>query len=233
MKKNLLIAASCLMIGGALLTGCSKDDTTPPVITLNGSSSVDLILNSAYTDQGATASDDEDGTITPIVSGSVNKDKVGSYVITYTATDKAGNQSSATRTVRVYNQAEVFAGNYNVVDSFPGTSVAPYPYTQIISVDSTTNLRLKFNKFADYANNTGITATAASNLQSFDISLQTALAIGSGSGSCSIVDHRFNMNTGSFVKISATIFRFQYNDEIINSGTCNGSTTVNSYWVKQ
>lgn len=232
MRKNLILAASCLFLAGSLLTGCSKDDTTPPVITINGNSSVESILNQAYTDAGATASDDEDGTLTVTTSGTVNKDLAGSYVITYTATDKAGNQGSATRTVRVYNQAEVFAGTYNVVDSFPGTSLAPYPYTQTIRVDSVTNLKLKFNKFADYANNTNIIANANSSVTSFDIPFQTAANIGTGTG-CNVADHTFQSTANSFSRISSTTFRFTYVDAIINGGTCNASTTVNSYWVKQ
>lgn len=39
-------------------------DTTPPVITLNGSSTVNLLVGDSYTDAGATASDNVDGDIT-------------------------------------------------------------------------------------------------------------------------------------------------------------------------
>jgi hypothetical protein len=229
MRKNLLIAASCIVLGGALITGCSKDDTSAPVISLNGSSSVTSVLNTAYTDPGATATDDEDGAITVTSSGTVNKDKVGTYVITYSAIDKAGNQASATRSVRVYNEGETFAGTYNVVDSIVGTALV-YPYTQTISVDSTVNKKIHFNKFGNYANNTGITATSSGT--TFDLPFQTATNIGSGSGTCDVGDHTFQGVANTFGTITNG-FRFQYVDAVINGGSCNGSVTVNSNWVKQ
>lgn len=228
MKKNLSITAFSMLLAAAFITGCSKDDTTPPVITLSGSSSVELVLNSPYTELGATANDAEDGAVTVSTSGSVNKDLVWPYVITYTATDKAGNTASETRNVRVYNQGETFAGTYNVIDSIVGTTLV-YPYTQVIRVDSAVNNRIRFNKFGDYANNTNITATASG--ATFDIPFQTGLNIGTGSG-CNVSDHTFQSVSNSFGTITNG-FRFQYVDAIINGGTCNGSVSVNSNWVRQ
>jgi len=76
-------------------------DTTAPVITLNGDSSVTHSAGTAYADLGATASDSKDGTVSVTMSGSVNSDVVNSYTITYSATDAAGNKTSLTRTVNV------------------------------------------------------------------------------------------------------------------------------------
>jgi subtilisin len=76
-------------------------DTTPPVITLNGSNPVNITVGSTYTDAGAVAVDTVDGSVTVVVTGAVNTTVVGTYIITYTATDKAGNEATATRTVNV------------------------------------------------------------------------------------------------------------------------------------
>ncbi len=76
-------------------------DSTPPVITLNGSNPVTVIKGTRYTDAGATANDDRDGNVTVTTSGSVDINSVGSYTLTYSATDKAGNVSTKTRTVNV------------------------------------------------------------------------------------------------------------------------------------
>ncbi|MDH5518298.1 MAG: DUF5011 domain-containing protein [Gammaproteobacteria bacterium] len=76
-------------------------DTTAPVITLNGAASITLTQGTAYSEQGATATDNFDGSVTVVISGSVNINTVGTYTITYTATDAAGNSSSLTRTVTV------------------------------------------------------------------------------------------------------------------------------------
>jgi hypothetical protein len=76
-------------------------DTTPPVITLNGATSMTLECGvNAYTEPGATAVDDCDGPVAVTISGGV-PDEVGTYVVTYTATDASGNTAIATRTVQV------------------------------------------------------------------------------------------------------------------------------------
>ena len=81
----------------------TSEDTTPPVVTLNGSAEMSLFVDRTYTELGATATDDSDGDITSsiVISGEVNTSKVGTYTLTYTATDSAGNSGSATRTVHV------------------------------------------------------------------------------------------------------------------------------------
>ncbi len=77
-------------------------DVTAPVITLNGPASQTLECHvSTYTEQGATAADDRDGAVAVTTSGSVNVNAKGTYTITYTASDAAGNTASATRTVTV------------------------------------------------------------------------------------------------------------------------------------
>ena len=76
-------------------------DTTKPVVSLIGSSSITINLGTAYTDKGATATDNIDGTITPVKTGTVNINTAGTYIITWTATDAAGNVKTVTRTVIV------------------------------------------------------------------------------------------------------------------------------------
>ena len=78
-------------------------DTTPPVITLNGTNPVTITQGQTYTDQGAFANDDVDGSITNNIqmSSNVNTSSVGTYTVTYTVSDAAGNTTTATRTVYV------------------------------------------------------------------------------------------------------------------------------------
>jgi len=76
-------------------------DITAPVITLNGESSITLLLNEIYSELGASAIDNRDGTVEVVVSGTVDTSTLGSYIITYTATDNANNTSSITRTIEV------------------------------------------------------------------------------------------------------------------------------------
>lgn len=76
-------------------------DTTGPSITLNGQSPVILSAGSAFTDEGAKGVDTVDGEVSVTVTGKVDANTAGKYQLIYTATDKAGNSSSETRTVVV------------------------------------------------------------------------------------------------------------------------------------
>lgn len=77
-------------------------DTTAPVITLTGATSVSLTVGQTFTDEGATTADIVDGAGTADVSGSVNTSSAGTYTLTYDKTDAAGNHAAAvTRTVTV------------------------------------------------------------------------------------------------------------------------------------
>jgi hypothetical protein len=77
-------------------------DTTPPVITLTGEATINLNLGDAYTEEGATGVDETDGNVAVIVSGSVDANADGTYVITYNAHDTVGNNATeVTRTVIV------------------------------------------------------------------------------------------------------------------------------------
>ena len=75
-------------------------DTTAPTITLNGSGSITLEADAAYTEQGATAVDSVDGALDVVITGSVGS-AAGTYTLTYTATDAAGNSAQVQRVVTV------------------------------------------------------------------------------------------------------------------------------------
>ena len=77
------------------------EDTTAPVVTLTGEATVHVEQDTAYVDAGATANDNVDGAISPVMSGTVDTSVPGTYTITYTATDAADNVGTASRTVIV------------------------------------------------------------------------------------------------------------------------------------
>ena len=78
-------------------------DVTAPVITLIGSASVSLSVGGTYSEQGATAFDDIDGSVPVTIGGdTVSTSVAGTYTVTYDAEDQAGNHAvQATRTVTV------------------------------------------------------------------------------------------------------------------------------------
>lgn len=90
-------------------------DTTPPVITLLGDATTSIPDGTQYVDAGATANDDIDGDITPkiTITGSVDTTTAGTYTLTYTISDAAGN--AATPIVRtVIVEAPVVASTEKV-----------------------------------------------------------------------------------------------------------------------
>jgi 5-hydroxyisourate hydrolase-like protein (transthyretin family) len=79
-------------------------DKVAPVITLNGSSVVNVILNTNYTDAGATAIDNKDGEVDVHVSGVVDTSNIGTYKLTYEASDRFNNTAIVTRTIYVLDE---------------------------------------------------------------------------------------------------------------------------------
>ena len=76
-------------------------DITAPVITLTGSSTINLNLGATFTDPGATATDNVNGNITSSITaaGLVDTSLAGTYAIVYSVSDSDGNSTSVTRIV--------------------------------------------------------------------------------------------------------------------------------------
>ncbi len=90
-------------------------DNTVPVITLTGSSTVDLTVGDSYTDEGATANDNIDGDITAdiVVGGdTVDTSAEGTYIVTYNVSDGSGN--AAVEVTRMVNVATGSSGSVSV-----------------------------------------------------------------------------------------------------------------------
>lgn len=81
---------------------------TAPVITLIGDATISLTRGDTYTEQGATATDDTDVSVSVVIGGdTVDTGTVGTYTVTYNATDSNGNHATqVTRTVTVSAPAE-------------------------------------------------------------------------------------------------------------------------------
>ncbi|GGA75505.1 hypothetical protein GCM10011369_16710 [Neiella marina] len=101
-----LISASIVGCGGG--SGGSptpqppaSTDTQAPVITLNGNATMTIDVGDQFTDPGTTVTDNVDNGLQAEASGSVDTNSPGTYVITYSAEDAAGNVATTTRTVVV------------------------------------------------------------------------------------------------------------------------------------
>ena len=197
MKKQLIkISIIAVATTALILSGCKKDDATLPVVTLIGSATINISLNSAYTDLGATATDNKDGDVTSkiTVSNPVNKDLAGTYTVKYSVTDAAGNIGTADRTVNVVNDAASMAGTYSsvmvydngtLVQSRPTdcSSTAANSITDVIAISTTVNNELLITRFAGYVFATGSTkikmkVSGTATGSSITVSSQTTTNIG-------------------------------------------------------
>ncbi|WP_051229581.1 immunoglobulin-like domain-containing protein [Psychroserpens burtonensis] len=95
------------------------EDTTPPVISLIGASTVNLNVGDTYNEQGATATDNQDGNLTSsiVIAGTVNTNSAGTYLVNYNVSDAAGN--AATQVTRTVNVSDPSSGCSGGITSFP------------------------------------------------------------------------------------------------------------------
>ncbi len=66
-----------------------------------------MLLGESYVERGASAEDDRDGDINVSITGLVDTEVVGIYIITYLATDSAGNNTVMARAVSVVIEDKV------------------------------------------------------------------------------------------------------------------------------
>src|SRR5689334_4120273 len=219
MKKHLIsISAVMVVLSLFIIQSCKKDDTTPPVITMNGNSSQTISLQSSYSDAGATANDDEDGAVTVTSDASStnpNVNQTGTYTITYHATDAAGNEATASRTITVKNDADYLNGSYTTVEG-------AFTWTQTIAASQTENNKITFTKFANYINNTTVKAVVNGTQVSLD---GTQNATGIGPSACT---HQFaSHGTGSAISGTPITFSIKFTDQEMVGGTgCPGTGVV-------
>jgi len=79
-----------------------QEDTTAPIITLNGEATITLSVGDAYNELGAITDDGSE----VIIAGTVDTSTADTYTIRYNATDTAGNHAiEKSRTITVTAQA--------------------------------------------------------------------------------------------------------------------------------
>jgi uncharacterized repeat protein (TIGR01451 family) len=117
-------------------------DATAPSIVLAGPNPQVVECHTAYNELGASATDNCSGTFAATPSGNVDVNVVGSYTVTYSATDAAGNTAIATRTVDVVDTTAptttltnlaIFLNNFTIVfnDDTVTVNGQTYPFNGV------------------------------------------------------------------------------------------------------
>jgi len=173
-------------------------DDIAPAITLEGDSELTHSAGTDYSDAGATATDATDGSVDVVTTGTVDSATVGSYTLTYTATDAAGNIATATRTVKVVDDvAPVLVLN----------GVTPFAHN---AGDVYADMSVSVTDNVDEASAITITATGAVN----------ADVIGSYTVTYTATDAAGNEATAVVRTVNVV-------DEVAPVITLNGAATVN------
>jgi beta-glucanase (GH16 family) len=148
-----LVLTACGGGGGSTSTPTptpTPADTTKPVISITGEQALTIGFGELYSEQGATATDNVDGSVTVSIAGSVNNNVNGDYELTYTASDAAGNTATATRVITVFtgnSSPESYAG-YNLLwsDEFSGAALDNTKWGYDIGGDGWGNNELQYHR---------------------------------------------------------------------------------------
>ncbi len=228
-------------------------DNTPPEIELQSSSPQIIECGESYTELGAVVTDNLDPDIKAgkldgkleIDASQVNTAKCGTYTVTYTATDHAGNETTVEREVIVQDTiAPTATVSYSTTQPTNGDVVAAITPSESVTVTNTENGSLSYTftengsftfEFEDEAGNKGTAVATVSNIDkslptgtmSYDITDPTnqdvtaTLTVPSGT---TILN-----NGGSNTHVFAENGSFEF--EIQNAAGTKGTVAASVTWI--
>ena len=125
-----------------------QPDTANPELELFGGAAITREAGQAWAEPGVEAHDARDGNITDqiVVTGTVDMNSTGTYLLTYTVQDEGGNTATATRTVTVVGNRTVDLNATVAMDMIwcpPGTFTMGSPLEQVRLVDKMMKIKLK------------------------------------------------------------------------------------------
>ena len=128
-----------------------QPDEAVPELELFGGASITHIAGKAWTEPGVAAYDVRDGNLTTAVkiNGTVDVNKTGTYKLTYSVSDAAGNQGTAERIVTVVPNNLTFVAEISVYNSnksvFESRNLKPF-YETTITADNNSSA-VNFNSW--------------------------------------------------------------------------------------
>lgn len=211
----------------AKLNVASYNDTDGPVIKIKGANPYAHPVKSNYIDSGAEAIDAADGKVTVITNSSVNQNVIGTYEVSYTATDSKGHVSVQKRTVMVRDTVR------------PSISVSP----ATVTVNHGTNYDLMTGVTAtdnyDGNINNKVTVTSSPAFDPYEMGTYTiTYNVKDSSGNASLVTSRKVIVNGPNILKSVRYIKWEktdcdyynYDDDIEGNNACaiSGIKAINS-----
>jgi hypothetical protein len=133
-----LLTNSCNLFFNRDTTGEISKLSIKPVVTLLGEPILSLPVGGTYTEQGIEAYVGDSLVDYTIVSGNVNPNQKGFYVVTYSAENQYGWTSNAYRAVLVYSgnaYGSDISGNYKLGFAY-NTVISTYPINGYWQMDN-------------------------------------------------------------------------------------------------
>ena len=244
MKKSVLFPCSCfILLSIFILSSCAKEDTTPPVLTLNYGNNISQPLpvvagTGKWIDPGYTATDNRDGNIfnSVYIFGTVDPNTKGIYTLVYSVKDAAGNVATQNRKVSIYNDADYMIGSgalFTVTDTIttPYSVITPYTVTMTPDIHIDLVHLNRFGGFAPkdtvYTNDSTLTGTINLSSHTFQISSQRVTF--TQTGSVTPETHTFS-GSGSIdsnLVLKTLFIHFSYSDS-----SASGTFTHHCQWSK-
>lgn len=208
-------------------------DTTAPVITLNGSSTMNLTVGTSFTDPGATATDNVDGNLTSniVVTGSVNTNTVGTYTLNYNVSDAAGNAATqVSRTVNVNADTQAPTVPTNVTASNIAQTTATISWSASTDNVAVTGYEVFSGSTSigtvtgTSANITGLTAST-----SYTYTVKAKDAAGNSSASSSTVTFTTLSNQVTYCASKGNRVTYEWIDNVELGGMTNATGANGGY----
>ena len=208
-------------------------DTTAPVITLNGSATMNLTVGGSFTDPGATATDNVDGNLTSsiVVTGSVTTSTVGTYTLNYNVSDAAGNAAAqVSRTVNVNADTQAPSVPTNVTASNIAQTTATLNWSASTDNVAVTGYEVFSGSTSvgtvtgTSANITGLTANT-----SYTYTVKAKDAAGNNSASSSAVTFTTLSNQVTYCASKGNRSTYEWIDNVELGGMTNSSENDGGY----
>ena len=209
-------------------------DTTPPIITLTGANPQTIELGTGYTELGATTGDGSEVSI----DSSAFTDAVGTYTITYTATDGTNQATPVTRTVHV---VDTTAPIITLTGVNPQTIELGAGYTELgATADDGSEVSIDSSAFTDTVGTYIITYTATDGTNQATRVIRTVNVVGTTASNaqsnavwrCFDFDFESRMCVESKTVNSGDNVKVQFSAEA-NLIDPSGSTRVKQFtWVQ-
>ena len=208
-----------LILISVFMVSCKKKKTAP-TLTLNGDAQITLCLGETYTEAGASATDAYGDEVDVVITGDVDVTTVGNYTVTYTATDKNDNVTTAQTTVTIGMCVSSLLGDYTVAHDctidLQLTTIDICSDNQTVIAGPSEN-EFIIDGFSTFVNQVsgsidGTTVTIPSNVYSINLGITSIDITISGSGT-------INPNGTEMV------IDYAYDAGLAGSGTCTATYT--------